>query len=82
MDVGPTRLSERADGRGKVLTADQLEELGEYARYRDVDGDGIAYRTLPGNEHPLAPWFAAGTGHDESAVYSERPDDWEHNMES
>ncbi len=67
--------------RGKVLTADQLEELGEFARYRDVDGDGIAYRTLPGNEHPLAPWFARGTGHDESAVYSERPDDWEHNME-
>ena len=67
--------------RGKVLTADQLEELGEYARYRDVDGDGIAYRTLPGNEHPLAPWFARGTGHDENAVYSERPDDWERNME-
>ena len=67
--------------RGKVLTADQLEEIGEYARYKDVDGDGIAYRTLPGNEHPLAPWFARGTGHDENAVYSERPEDWEHNME-
>ncbi len=67
--------------RGKVLTEDQLEELGEFARYKDVDGDGIAYRTLPGNEHPLAPWFARGTGHDENAVYSERPDDWERNME-
>jgi len=67
--------------RGKVLSADQLEEIGEFARYRDVDGDGIAYRTLPGNEHPLAPWFARGTGHDEHAVYSERPDDWERNME-
>ena len=67
--------------RGKVLTADQLEELGEFARYKDVDGDGIAYRTLPGNEHPLAPWFARGTGHDENAVYSERPDDWERNMD-
>jgi len=67
--------------RGKVLTADQLEELGEFARYRDVDGDGIAYRTLPGNEHPLAPWFARGTGHDEHALYSERPEDWERNMD-
>jgi 2-oxoglutarate ferredoxin oxidoreductase subunit alpha len=67
--------------RGKVLTADQLEKLGEYARYKDVDGDGITYRTLPGNEHPLAPWFARGTGHDDNAIYSERPDDWERNME-
>ncbi|GMR11254.1 MAG: 2-oxoacid:acceptor oxidoreductase subunit alpha [Anaerolineae bacterium] len=67
--------------RGKVLTAEQLEEIGEYARYRDVDGDGITYRTLPGNEHPLAPWFARGTGHDDQAFYSERPDDWERNME-
>ncbi len=67
--------------RGKVLTAEQLEEIGEFARYRDVDGDGIGYRTLPGNEHPLAPWFARGTGHNEQAVYSERPDDWERNME-
>ena len=67
--------------RGKVLTADQLEELGEFARYKDIDGDGIAYRTLPGNEHPLAPWFARGTGHDEHALYSERPEDWERNMD-
>ena len=67
--------------RGKVLSAEQLEEIGEFARYRDVDGDGIPYRTLPGNEHPLAPWFARGTGHDENAIYSERPDDWTRNME-
>ncbi len=67
--------------RGKVLSAEQLEEIGEFARYKDVDGDGIAYRTLPGNKHPLAPWFARGTGHDESAVYSERPDDWDKNMD-
>ena len=66
---------------GEVLAADQLQELGQCVRYRDVDGDGIAYRTLPGNEHALAPWFAGGTGHDENAVYSERPDDWERNME-
>ena len=67
--------------RGKVLTADDLERVGSFARYRDIDGDGIPYRTLPGNEHPLSPYLARGTGHSEEAVYSERPDDWEANME-
>jgi 2-oxoglutarate ferredoxin oxidoreductase subunit alpha len=57
-----------------------LEELGEFARYRDVDGDGIPYRTLPGNDHPLAAWFARGTGHNDQAIYSERPEDWTENM--
>jgi 2-oxoglutarate ferredoxin oxidoreductase subunit alpha len=66
--------------RGKVLTEADLERLGEFARYRDVDGDGIPYRTIPGNKHPLSAWFARGTGHNEQAVYSERPDDWERNM--
>jgi 2-oxoglutarate ferredoxin oxidoreductase subunit alpha len=45
-----------------------------------VDGDGIPYRTLPGNEHPLSAYFARGTGHNPQAVYSERPDDWEENL--
>ncbi|MFO7681808.1 MAG: 2-oxoacid:acceptor oxidoreductase subunit alpha [Chloroflexota bacterium] len=67
--------------RGKVLTVEDLVENGRFARYRDVDGDGIAYRTLPGNEHPLAPWFARGTGHNENAVYSEKPEDWAQNMD-
>jgi 2-oxoglutarate ferredoxin oxidoreductase subunit alpha len=67
--------------RGKVLTAEDLEKVGAFARYRDIDGDGIAYRTLPGNEHPLSPYFARGTGHTEDATYSERPEDWEANME-
>jgi 2-oxoglutarate ferredoxin oxidoreductase subunit alpha len=67
--------------RGKVLSADDLKRLGEYARYRDVDGDGIPYRTIPGTDHPLAAWFARGTGHDESAVYSERADVWQRNMD-
>jgi 2-oxoglutarate ferredoxin oxidoreductase subunit alpha len=66
--------------RGKVLSAEDLERVGSFARYRDVDGDGIPYRTLPGNEHPLAAYFARGTGHNEQAVYSERPEDWEANM--
>jgi 2-oxoglutarate ferredoxin oxidoreductase subunit alpha len=67
--------------RGKVLSAEDLERIGEFSRYRDVDGDGIAYRTIPGTDHPLAAWFARGTGHDEDAIYSERPEVWQQNME-
>ena len=70
--------------RGKVLTAAEVEEQvknGGYGRYVDIDGDGIGYRTLPGNEHPRAAYFARGTGHNSQAVYSERPEDWHENME-
>jgi 2-oxoglutarate ferredoxin oxidoreductase subunit alpha len=66
--------------RGKVLTAEDVEEKG-FARYKDIDGDGIGYRTLPGNEHPKGAWFARGTGHNEKAIYSERAEDWLENME-
>lgn len=66
---------------GKILDERDLERLGEFARYRDVDGDGIPYRTLPGTAHPLAGYFTRGTGHDESAFYSEDPSDWEANLE-
>lgn len=66
--------------RGKVLSAADLERLGGFARYKDVDGDGIGYRTLPGTDHPLAAYFTRGSGHNERAAYSERPDDWERNM--
>jgi len=65
--------------RGKVLTAEDVAEKG-FARYKDIDGDGIPYRTLPGNPHPRAAYFARGTGHNDAAVYSERPEDWESNM--
>ncbi len=65
--------------RGKVLSAEEVKEKG-FARYKDIDGDGIAYRTLPGNENPLSAYFARGTGHNEHAVYSERPEDWVQNM--
>ncbi len=62
--------------RGKVLNAAELESLETFSRYLDVDGDGVGYRTLPGNENPKSAWFARGTGHNEHAVYSERPEDW------
>jgi 2-oxoglutarate ferredoxin oxidoreductase subunit alpha len=67
--------------RGKVLSKEDLDRLGGFARYKDVDNDGIAYRTLPGTDHPAASWFARGSGHNEKGQYSERPDDYEKNME-
>jgi len=62
--------------RGKVLTAEDLERLGGFARYKDVDGDGVPYRTLPGTNHPKSAYFTRGTGHTDNATYSEREDDW------
>jgi 2-oxoglutarate ferredoxin oxidoreductase subunit alpha len=68
--------------RGKVLTAEDVTRLGgEFARYRDVDGDGIPYRTIPGTEHPGAAYFTRGTGHTDRATYSEKPKDWKANMD-
>jgi 2-oxoglutarate ferredoxin oxidoreductase subunit alpha len=67
--------------RGKVLSAEELDRMKEFARYRDVDGDGIPYRTLPGNRHSRAPFFTRGSGHNEQAIYSERPDDYVRNMD-
>lgn len=65
--------------RGKTFTYEDLEKVGgRFSRYKDVDGDGIGYRSLP-TQGPA--WFARGTGHNEHAVYSERPDDWFGNMQ-
>ena len=59
--------------RGKVvLTKEQMDSIENYGRYRDVDGDGIPYRTLPGSG--LDPILYRGTGHDEDGTYSEKPD--------
>ena len=66
--------------RGKVLTAEQLEAMRGFKRYADPDGDGIGYRTLPGTDSPWAAYFTRGTGHNDAARYSERPDDWENNL--
>jgi 2-oxoglutarate ferredoxin oxidoreductase subunit alpha len=67
--------------RGKVLDKDALAKLGGFARYRDLDGDGVGYRTLPGTDHPAAAYFTRGSGHNDKSNYSERPDDYENNME-
>jgi 2-oxoglutarate ferredoxin oxidoreductase subunit alpha len=59
--------------RGKVLTAEDLERLGSFARYRDVDGDAVGWRTLPGTRHPNASYFTRGSGHNDAAKYTEDP---------
>ena len=59
--------------RGKVLTAEQLEALPRFSRYLDVDGDGIAARSLPG-VHPKGAYFTRGSGHDKHAAYTEDAD--------
>jgi 2-oxoglutarate ferredoxin oxidoreductase subunit alpha len=66
--------------RGKVLTAEDLDKLGGFARYKDVDGDGIGYRTLPATNHPAGAYFTRGSGHNERAQYTEREDDYINNM--
>ncbi len=67
--------------RGKVLWEEDLEKIkDEWGRYKDLDGDFIPYRTIPGNTHPRSAYFARGTGHDDYANYSENPDDWVKNL--
>ncbi len=76
----PFQYPEKPFDRGKVLNAEDIARLNGFARYRDDENDGIGPRTLPGTDHPLAAYFARGTGHNEFAQYSERPDDWENNL--
>jgi 2-oxoglutarate ferredoxin oxidoreductase subunit alpha len=64
-----------------VLSAADLERLGGFSRYLDVDGDGATFRTLPGTPHEKAGYFTRGTGHDEHARYSEKQGDWVANMD-
>ncbi len=77
----PFQYPEKLQNRGKVLTAEDLDRLGGFARYKDVDGDAVGYRTLPGTNHPGAAWFARGSGHNDKSQYSERPDDYANNMD-
>jgi 2-oxoglutarate ferredoxin oxidoreductase subunit alpha len=66
--------------RGKVLDAESVKRLGaDWGRYRDVDGDGIPYRSLPGTGMPS--FFTRGSGHNEKGQYSERPDDYQRNVD-
>jgi 2-oxoglutarate/2-oxoacid ferredoxin oxidoreductase subunit alpha len=68
--------------RGKILWEEDLEKIkDEWGRYRDLDGDFIPYRTIPGNTHPKSAYFARGTGHDDYANYSEHPEQWRNNLD-
>jgi 2-oxoglutarate ferredoxin oxidoreductase subunit alpha len=67
--------------RGKVLWEEGLNKFdGQWGRYLDKDGDGIPYRTVPGNRHPASSYFTRGTGHDPYAKYTEESAPWEANM--
>lgn len=78
----PFEYPDQPMDRGKVLWEEDLERLnGDWGRYRDLDGDGIPYRTLPGNRHPRAAYFTRGTGKTEEAKYSEDNEVWERMQE-
>ncbi len=77
----PFAYPEKPLKRGKVLSKEDLERLGGFERYKDVDGDAIPYRTLPGTDHPKAAYFTRGSGHNEKALYTERADDYQNLME-
>jgi 2-oxoglutarate ferredoxin oxidoreductase subunit alpha len=67
---------DKAADRGKVLSADDLENMEEFYRYLDVDGDGIPYRTLPGT-HPKGSYFTRGSGHTKYGGYTEDADEYQ-----
>ena len=77
----PFKYPEKPISHGKVMDEAAIERAGKFERYRDLDGDGVCYRTLPGTEHPLAAYFTRGTGHNEKSGYSERPEDWKKNLD-
>jgi len=77
----PFEYPTKAWDRGKVLDDQALANVAKFERYRDLDGDGIPYRTLPGTKNPKGTFFTRGSGHDEAAKYSEKPDDYVRNMD-
>ena len=77
----PLELVQEPFDRGKVLSSEELDRQGSFARYLDVDGDGIPQRTIPGNRHPLASYFARGSGHDSHARYSEDEKDYKETLD-
>lgn len=89
LDLGMNEITSEAftweDSReynhGKVLSAEDLDELDKFGRYLDVDGDGIGYRTLPGTHPHKGAFFTRGTSRDEYAVYTEDPDVYTNNMQ-
>ena len=71
---------ERTYDRGKVVTAEDLENGMDFGRYLDVDGDAICYRTFPGTHATKGAFFTRGTSRNEYAVYTEKGEEYEQNM--
>jgi 2-oxoglutarate ferredoxin oxidoreductase subunit alpha len=67
--------------RGKVMTYDDLEGGADFGRYKDVDGDGIPYRTYPGVHPTKGAYFTRGTSRNPYARYSEEGSVYVDNME-
>lgn len=67
--------------RGKVLNAEELEHVGRFGRYLDVDGDGIPFRTYPGTHPTKGAFFTRGTSRDEYAAYTEDGAAYKRNMD-
>jgi 2-oxoglutarate ferredoxin oxidoreductase subunit alpha len=66
--------------RGKLLSGDAVKRMGgQFGRYLDIDGDGIPYRSIPGDGMPA--YFCRGSGHNAKGQYSERPDDYQNNLD-
>ncbi len=79
------KYPDRPMDRGKILWEEDFTKILEktdnrWGRYLDIDGDGIPYRTLPGNQKPNSAYFTRGTGHDEYCAYSEDPEVWERTL--
>src|SRR5207248_9417809 len=68
LPIYPFPYPEKPIERGKVLVKADLDKLGTFSRYKDVDGDGIGYRTLPGTQHPAAAYFTRGSGQDRKST--------------
>src|SRR2546427_451165 len=81
----PLKLEKAPFDRGKLLTAEQLEQWEKqgkkFRRYFDYDGDGIPYRTIPGNPHRKSAYFTRGSGHDADAQYSEDEKDYKETLD-
>lgn len=75
----PLPYPETPIDRGKLLTPEIRQRIGEWGRYEDIDGDGVPYRTVPGDGMPA--YFARGSGHNAKAQYSERPGDYLDNVD-
>jgi len=78
----PFTYPDKSMQRGKVLWEKDLDEIkGNWSRYLDKDGDGIPYRTVPGNKHIASAYFTRGSGHDEEARYTEDAKVWKRMMD-